>query len=387
MLLGIVLARLLEPAVFGKFIMIHASLMALMIPVSFSTSQLLISDAGKTPDLFSRVLGMSILVSLCKFFLLICFILFSIWMGDRQAAIVSAIIGLPVILTDYIYTLKNDLEGHGDFKPNFLVQFADLAAHASVALPLVWMGWGIYGLALGGCAGFIPQALLYFWLSGRRFVKPTFDISVIRNQLQFGIWLWLSQISEGFFSRVDKIFLGLKGTTTDLGYYNRALNFAPISQMALNSLMANATVVGLAKQTSVKERNRLFFKTSSIVFSGAIANWALWWWFSDPLVVWIFGSQWAGAIECFEAFSWLSLAYGIVYLPSTMLLAKRRYRELALGRLGGLILLIVLLFCLYLKGEVTAAHVAYSFLAALFVMGFFIGYMAIKKSPNEVVSA
>lgn len=387
MLLGIVLARLLDPAVFGKFIMIHASLMVLMIPFSFSTSQLLISDAGKTPDLFSRVLGMSILVCFCKFFLLICFILFNIWTGDRESAIVCAIIGVPVILADYIYTLKNDLESRGAFKPNFLVQFTDLGAHASVAIPLIWNGWGIYGLALGGFAGFIPQALLYFWLSGRRLVKPTFGVSAIRNQFQFGIWLWLSQTSEGLFSRVDKIFLGLKGTITDLGYYNRAMNFAPISQMALNSLMANATVVGLAKQTSAKERNRLFFKTSAIVFAGAIANWAVWWWFSDPLVVWIFGNQWAGAIECFEAFSWLSLAYGIVYLPSTLLLAKRRYRELALCRLGGLLLLVVLLCYLYLGAGVTAARVAYSFLAALFVMGTSIGYMAIKKTPDEIVPA
>jgi O-antigen/teichoic acid export membrane protein len=53
MLLGIVLARLLEPSVFGEFVSITASLGFLMIPVSFSTAQLLVSDAGKTPDLFT----------------------------------------------------------------------------------------------------------------------------------------------------------------------------------------------------------------------------------------------------------------------------------------------------------------------------------------------
>ena len=387
MLIGILLARMLSPAVFGEFVLITSLITFLMIPLSFSPAQLLVSDCGRTPQLFERVMGMTWLVTACKLLTLLCYIVWALINNDLQAACVGLLVGLPTALSDWANVIKSDLEGRGLFKPNFIVQIVQVSTHAGVTIGLVWAGWGIYGLALGGFAAFLPSMAVYLASTDRRFTAARFDKKIFWEQFRSGFWLWLSQTSEALFSRIDKIFLGLKGTNSDLGYYNRALNFAPVSQMALNSLLANATVVGLAKQTSVRDRNRLFLKTSFIVFTGAVANWAVWWWFSDPLVVWIFGNQWAGAIECFEAFSWLSLAYGIVYLPTTMLLAKRRYRDLALCRLGGLILFMILLYCLYLTGEVTAVHVAYSFLTALFVMGSLIGYMTKKKSPDEIISA
>jgi O-antigen/teichoic acid export membrane protein len=107
MLLGIALARLLEPSVFGDFIAISATLMFLMIPASFSTAQLLVSDAGRTPDLFSRVLGMSVAVSALKFLILIGFLAFNFASGNLQSTLVGAIVGIPLVFGDLINALNN----------------------------------------------------------------------------------------------------------------------------------------------------------------------------------------------------------------------------------------------------------------------------------------
>lgn len=385
MLLGILLARMLSPAVFGEFVLISSIVLFLMTPLSFSPAQLLVSDYGRTPQLFERVMGMTWLVTATKIIALCGFMVWALYRNDLRVACVGLLVGLPTALSDWTNVLKSDLEGKGLFKPNFIAQIMQIATHASVSISLVWLGWGIYGLALGTFVAFITTVVVYLASTDRRIITGRFDKEVFVNQFREGFWLWLSQVCEGLFSRVDKLFLGLKSTDANLGYYNRAINFAPISQMALNSLMTNAAVVGLSKQSSPRRRNRLFFKTCFIVFAGAVANWAVWWWFSDPLVVWIFGAQWAGAIEGFEAFSWLSLAYGIVYLPSTMLLAKQRYRELSLSRLGGLILLAILLYLLLVNNMVNVVSVAYSFLAALLVMGSVIGYMAMQQSPREII--
>jgi O-antigen/teichoic acid export membrane protein len=382
--MSVVLARMLPPKVFGEFALITATFFAVLLPISLSTGQLLLADRGKAAGLFERVLGLSWVICIIKL-LIVFFIVFyfAFYLRDSTKAIVGALIGIPLAFSDLLATLRLDLESQGNFEPNFHVQTLQVFLNAFFSIGLVWLGLGIYGLAIGGFIAAIPSFVIYVSANSRKLNKFTLSSKGISSLLMPSLWLWLNQTCEGLFSRVDKIFLGARGGETELGYYNRAYNFAPISQLALNSLMANATVVGLARESSAKGRNRLFFKTSLIVFLGGFLNWAVWWWFSDPLVVWIFGNQWSGAIATFEAFSWLSLAYGLVYMPSTYLLARQHYRALGLCKFFGIIFLFLLLLAFFMDGEATSSSVAYAFLAALLAMGAVLGLMVFIFSRND----
>ena len=380
--MSVVLARMLPPETFGQFAWISAALTSLMIPLSFTSGQLLIADCGKTDGLFERVMGLTLLIVLVKALMLGIVVSCAAFVyGDTQMAVVAALVGLPLIYSDWVATIRLDLESKGDFRPNFVAQAFQIAFHASASITLVWFGFGIYGLAAGGLASTIPQIIVYYRASTRNIFAFSIAPREIALQLLPGFWLWLNQTSEGLLSRIDKLFLGRFGSDTELGYYNRAFNFAPFSQMALNSLMANATVVGLARAPSADHQSKLFFKTSAIVALGAILNWALWYWFSDPLVVWIFGTQWVGAIPSFEAFAWLSLAYGLLYMPTTMLLARGKFRALALCKSIGLVLLCAALGIIGLAGTVSSVSVAYCFLGVLVLTGLAISAVVYYTSP------
>jgi O-antigen/teichoic acid export membrane protein len=369
MLLGIALARLLEPSVFGEFVAINATLMFLMIPASFSTTQLLVSDAGKTPDLFSRVLGMSVAVSTLKFLILMGFLAFNFFSGNLQTTLVGAIVGMPMVLADLINTLKSDLEGRGFFKPNFLVQWADLFAHASIAITLVWNGWGIYGLALGGLAGFIPQASLYLLLSDRKLAIPRFGLNEFRRQFRTGFWLWLGSVTSNWFSRIDKILLGHFGSPTQLGYYNRAMNYGPVSHILLNSLMTNATIRGLSTKESPKEKARFFLKIAAIVISAGVLNGIFWYFMAPSLVPWIFGKQWIGAIPAFQILSWLGVPYFLVYGSATILYAEKKFRVIAFVHCAGIITLIATFICTGINNFLKDTSACWLLLLCMFFTG------------------
>jgi O-antigen/teichoic acid export membrane protein len=379
MLLGIALARLLEPSVFGDFIAISATLMFLMIPASFSTAQLLVSDAGRTPDLFSRVLGMSVAVSALKFLILIGFLAFNFASGNLQSTLVGAIVGIPLVFGDLINALKSDLEGRGFFKPNFLVQGSDILAHASVAIPLVWNGWGIYGLALGGLAGFIPQASLYLLLSNRKFVIPKFGLNEFSQQFQAGFWLWLGSLTSSWFSKIDKILLGHFGNATQLGYYNRAMNYGPVSHVLLNSLMTNATIRGLAAKDTSQEKAYLFLKTSTLVISAGVLNGIFWYFMAPSLVPWIFGKQWIGAIPAFQILSWLGVPYFLVYGCSTILYAEKKFHVIALVHTLGFLMLLILLFLAGMNNCMNVKWTCWIFLSCMSFTGLVMSCFAIPR--------
>jgi len=377
MLLGIVLARLLEPAVFGKFVAINASLAFLMIPASFSTAQLLVCDAGKSRDLFEKVLGMAMAVCCLKFILLMAFVAFAILSGNQVAAVVGAIVGTPMVLVDWINALKSDLEGRGFFKPNLLVQITDLCAHALVAITLVWQGWGIYGLALGGLAGFIPQATLYILLSDRRLVVPKFNIKDFAQQFRSGFWLWLGSVASNWYSRVDKIFLGHFAGASQLGYYNRAMNYGPVSHILLNSLMTNATVRGLSIKESNREKRILFFKTAIIVISASLLNGAFWYLTAPILVPWIFGSQWIGAIPAFQILGWLGVPYFLVFGSSTILYAEKKFQTIALVHLVGITVFCTTLLIAGFNKFLALEFVSWTFISCMFATGTLMSFFSL----------
>lgn len=379
LILGIVLARMLQPAVFGELVSISAFLGFMMIPLSFSAAQVLVSDGGRTKGLFDRVMGMVWVISGAKLLALGAYVSWSLTSGDLRRAAVAALVGVPLALADWLSVIRSDLEGRGLFKPNFYVQVSSLAAHGVVAVGLVYAGYGIYGLALGGFAAFLPSLVCYLSYTDRRLGQGKVDMRMFREQFSFGVWLWLHHIASGWFSRIDKLFLVNYSGDTQLGYYNRAFNYGPISHLALNSLMTNATVRGLASKTEAYEKQHLFYRTMAVVLLGGVINGVFWWLYAPALVPLIFGPQWAEAVPAFTVLGWLSLAYVFSEGAGTILLAERQYRAIALVRMVGIAILLVLLGHAAWGGSLDAATVSIVFLLATLLTGLVMSYFALQR--------
>jgi O-antigen/teichoic acid export membrane protein len=369
MMLGVVLARLLEPSIFGEFVFITASLGFVMIPVSFSTAQLLISDAGKTPDLFKRVWGLATLVCIVKSILVVCFVAYWFWRGEAIRAQISGLVGIPMVFSDYLVALRYDLEGGGRFKPNFFAQVIDILVQASVSITLVLNGYGIYGLAWGGLIGTAVQACYYTLLSGRKISPALLPPSLLLRQVRAGFWLWLSSVSSNWYSRVDKILLGHFGGAAELGYYNRAMNYGPVSHILLNSLMTNAAIRSLSCEQTVRRKRLLFLKTMALLLAAACINGLFWHFFADPLVPLIFGAQWQPAAKSFSILGWLGVPYALLFGSAALLYSYSRYTTIALVQAGSLILLVSLLWLKGASSTLTSMDSAFIFCASMMAGG------------------
>jgi O-antigen/teichoic acid export membrane protein len=377
--LGIVLARMLQPDVFGELVAISALLGFMMVPLSFSAAQILVRDGGRTKGLFDRVMGLVWVISAAKLFVLGAYITWSLFSGEFSRATVATLVGVPLALADWLSVIRSDLEGRGLFKPNLYVQVSGLAAYGVVAVGFVYAGYGIYGLALGGLAAFLSSIVCYLSYTDRRLTQGKLGIHIFREQFSFGLWLWIHHIASGWFSRIDKLFLANFSGDTQLGYYNRALSFGPISHLALNSLLTNATVRGLASTTGRFEKQRLFYRTIAVVLLGGVVNGVFWWLYAPALVPFIFGPQWAEAVPAFTILGWLSLAYVFSEGAGTVLLAEGQYQTIALVRVLGIGILLFLLTLAAWHDTLDAVTVSTSFLLSTFLMGLVMSYFALQR--------
>ena len=328
---GIIMARLLSPADFGAFGFAVASVFLILLPATWSLAPTLIADAGKTPSLFRIAAGFGWCVVFVRLGIiaLLCSWLFI--RGQRQTGALCLIAGLTESWREMNSVQRAYLEGCGNFKPNLISSLMGIAFCVAVVVPVSFLGWGPFALVLPGLGSIFIDFFVYRHFSGNSiFVTPAWNLG--GDVFRKGFWLWLGSASEVALTRLDSWFLGKYRGDHALGDYNRAFGYAPISHMALSSFMGNPTVLGLARCESAADRRRLLRRTGLVVFAGGLVNWIVFFFFSHQIVLFFFGPKWEEAVPLFHAFASLSLVYAVTFLPTTLMLSARKYREIALVR-------------------------------------------------------
>ena len=367
LLLSLILARLLQPEDFGAFGFAAASVLLALLPATWSLAPTLIMDAAAAPAFYATAAAFGWCVVFVRLAIVAGLVTWFYLSGQHQTALLCLLCGIIESWKEPNTVQRAYLEGQGNFKPNLISALLGVVFCLGVVVPVAFfLHWGPFTLVLPGLGIACMDFFLYRHFSGRSvFVKPTWNVG--GDAFRKGFWIWLICSSEVALARLDSWFIGKFRGDTALGYYNRAFGYAPISHMLLSSFLGNASVVGFARCESGAKRRRLFFRTASIVLVGGALNWAVFFFFARPVVLFALGPKWEGAVPVFQAFAGLSLAYMFALLPYALLLSARRYREIALVRVCCVALFAAALFVV--PGARSAVAVAWLVQATLLVQG------------------
>lgn len=363
---GVVMARVLTPEDFGRFAFAMATTQLCLLPASWSLSQMLVADGGKTPGLFTKLAGFAWKMAGFRLLIIVAVCAYMALRVSRTMASLAFFIGFPDVLREVVYVRRCWLEGQGNFKVNFLSAIFGTVFSYPVALAAALGGLGTYALVLAGWIALLVDLRIYTRATGFGLSHCSFERTGA-GLFRQGFWLWLNSVADVGFQRIDKWFLGRLRGEDALGHYSRAFNYAPLSHLLLNSLMTNPTASALARCADLPARRTLFRKTALIVLAGGALNWILFRYFSGALIPLLFGPRWSAAIPLFEAFAGLSFAYGISYLPAAALLGARRYR--ALGALRATFLVLLGVGFLAFGARMTTQQIAYYVQGCLLAQG------------------
>lgn len=366
LIFGMVLARLLTPGDFGAYGFAFATVILALLPANWTLAQALVADNSRTPSLYGFATGFGWSVAIIRLFITGGLMTWFMFTGREQMAWLCLVIGATESLRELNNIQRGWLEGQGNFKPNFAAVVTNVIFCIVVVIPISFLHWGPYVLTLPSLGGVVTDFLIYRYFTGRSiFIKPKWAIP--REFLHSSFWLWLNVVADIMLLRFDKWCVGSFRGTEPLGHYNRAFGYAPLSHLVLSSLITNPTVTALARCENAAGRGRLFRRTALILLAGGMVNWTVFFFFSRPVVLLLFGPQWEKSIPVFEAFASLSIAYAVAYLPVTAMYAAGRFSETALVRLGSLAFFAGIAFAFRENLSVTA--VAWSIQAVLVVQG------------------
>lgn len=343
LLLGILLARILNPDDFGAFALSSATVVLVLLPLNWTLTPSLLADGGRSPALYRTAIGFAWCVVSVRSVIVAGAVLWFWAHGQQQFATLCLLVGIVEAARELNNVQRTALEGERNFQPNFISAVVGIVFSGAVVIPVALATRSVYCLTLPGLGGLVADYFIYRRSGGRSIlVRPRWVLPP--DLFRSGFWIWLGTMCEVAFIRVDKLFTGRFLGQEELGHYNRAFGYAPLSQLVLNSLISTPTVVGLANAPDAPTRRRLFWRTAAILGATGFLNWAVLWFFAEPIVVFVFGAQWKPSVPVFEAFAGLSLCYSIAWLPVAAMLAARRYRALALVRLATVAMLLTLLW-------------------------------------------
>jgi O-antigen/teichoic acid export membrane protein len=362
---GILLARLLSPAEFGEFAFITATLALSMLPSTWSLAPQVLAEISQRPSVASDALRFAWRILLLR---AVCAGAGCLWLfaeAGANSAAIGVVVAVPMIFSDLLSVMGASLEGRGQFAQNFWSAVLTVLLFLGISIPAALLQAGVWALALPSIPLLIAQFLLFKQWSGLS-LRPHFPPSG-HSYFRAAFPLWVANTGEQAMMRADKLLLGIFSTPEALGNYNRAFNYAPLSARLLNSFLTNPTVSALANSSNGAAYKQIVWHTSLLLTCGGSLNFILWWFFAGQIVPFLFGDQWIDAVPVFEAMAPLGLVLSFAYLPTAVLLAKKRYTILAWGRT--ITLAIFLLVVVLASSTLDASSMAWILQGALALQG------------------
>lgn len=225
---SIILARVLDPVVYGTVALVTVIITILNVFVDSGFCSSLIQK--KNPDSldFSTVFYFNLLIAV----LLYASMFFAAggianFYGMSELVWVIRILSLTLIFSAIKNCSKAYVAKHMQFKKYFFSTLGGTVAAAVVGIVMAYKGFGVWALVMQYVINaFIDAVILFFAVKW----KPKFEFSFkrLKSLFSFGWKLLLSSLTETVCDNLRQLAIGKKYSTEDLAYYNRGHSFPQI---------------------------------------------------------------------------------------------------------------------------------------------------------------
>lgn len=300
-IIGIVMARLLDPADFGT-----AALPAVFVAIAqvFIDSGFALALIRK-PEVTNKDLSTSFYYSLIVGIVLYLTIFIC-------APFIADFYGVPILtplirvttltfiwnplLTPQTVILNRKL----DFKTPARISIINKIISGAVGITIAYNGYGIWALVAASLTasilGLIQTWFAVRWIPTERWCKESF-----KYLWNFGNKMVISGLLRTLYANIVPVILGKFSGTAQLGVYNRSAQFASLPSANLTGIINTVTYPVLSKMVGDNDKLRTNFikmvKVSSfIVFPVMLLMSAL----SEPLIIFLVTNKWTECIPVLQ---------------------------------------------------------------------------------------
>lgn len=292
-IVGLVLARLLSPDEYGLIgiCLIFTTVLNGIVDSGFSNA--LIRKKEVTDEDYNTMFTTNMAISIVLYVLLfISAPLVSDFFHRIELTALVRVTGLILFLNALSITQVTILTKNIDFKTKTKASLVSAIISGVIGITMAFMGYGVWSLV----AQQLSKQLLYtlcLWVLNKWWPKFTFYKDSFKYMWGFGWKLLASGILNNVWNQLYQVVIGRCYTSSTLGHYTRANEYASIFSSNLTSIVQRVSYPVLAEIQDDKERMVLgyrkvikvtMFVTAVCMISlGAV---------SEPLIYTLIGTKW-----------------------------------------------------------------------------------------------
>lgn len=323
--ISVLMARLLEPKVFGLVAIITAITAISQTIVDSGLSTALIQNKNIYKKDYSTVFYMSLIIALILYVLLFfCAPLISLYYEIESLTLPFRILSLTLIVYSLSSVLSAKLTREMQFKKMLVCNVIVTIIAGATGVAMALYGFGLWALVYYYLLNSILTCVAYFFVANWH---PQWAFSVVRAKefFDYGYKMLFSGLLSAIFANIRTLIIGKIYSPTDLGYYNRGDQIPSVVSGTLDNVFKSVMLPYYSRlqedKEQIKSKLRLTVSLNSFINFPAMIGLAI---IAAPLVVVLYTEKW---IFCVPYLQILSLANITVSIQSPCLVAIK-----AIGR-------------------------------------------------------
>lgn len=303
LVVSIVLARLLEPEVYGvvAIVTVITSILQVFLDGGFSNALIQKRDADDLD--FSSVFYFNIIFGGVLYLVLyLTAPLISRFYRMPELVSVIRVLGLTLIL----YSLKSVQQAYVArnmlFKKFFFATIGGTVGAAIIGVLLAYSGFGVWALVVQHLFNMLVDTIILWFIVKWR-PKRMFSFSRLKTLLSYGIKLLASSLMEAIYNDIRQMIIGKMYSATDLAYYNQGKKYTQALTTNINTSIDSVLLPTMSnvqdKPALVKKMTQRSIKTCSYLIMPMMMGVAV---CAKPIVEVLLTSKWLPCVPYMRVF-------------------------------------------------------------------------------------
>ncbi|GHV91896.1 lipopolysaccharide biosynthesis protein [Spirochaetia bacterium] len=323
--LGIIIARLLEPSDYGIIGMLAIFLAVSQTVIDSGFSSALIRKQDRTEIDFSTVFYFNIFIGIV-FYLILFFVspVIALFFKTPILEDLVKVVALNLLFNSLAIVQRTKLTIQVDFKTQTKVSLIAVLLSGIVGLIMAYVGLGIWALAFQSVlnAGLNVVFLCFFsrW-------KPlwVFSIRSFKELFSYGSKLLLSALIDTLYNNIYTIIIGKLFRASDLGNYTRANQFAQFPSSNLTEVFHRVAFPMLSdiqhNDEKLKMIYRQYLRMAAFIIFPLMCGFAA---VASPFIMFILTEKWIGIVPLLQLLCFSYMLYPVHAINLNLLQVKGR---------------------------------------------------------------
>lgn len=309
---SMVLARLLEPEVYGTIALVTVITTILQVFVDSGMGSALVQKKDSDDLDFSSVFYFNVVV--CCILYVCIFVLSPViagFYGDDTLISVIRVLSLTIVISG----LKNIQQAYVSktmqFKNFFFATLGGTIGAAVFGLSLAYLGFGVWAL-VGQHIFNVTLDTLILWFTIKWRPRRMFSLQRLKGLFSYGWKLLVSALLETVYNNVRQLIIGKMYSSSDLAYYNRGKQFPDVIIVNINSSIDSVLLPTMSavqdNSMRVKAMTRRAIMISTYIMAPLMMGLAF---CATPLVRLLLTEKWLPCVPFLQIFCVTHMFYPI----------------------------------------------------------------------------